>query len=43
MNVKSILLFLKINIKNDDILMIKGSNASLSNKLAEEILIMGNK
>ena len=37
-NMESILDFLKKALNNNDIILIKGSNSSLSNKLAKELL-----
>ena len=39
MNTKSIINHLKKKISNNDVLLIKGSNSSLTNKLAKDLLI----
>ena len=38
MNINSILKHLKKRIRNNDFLLIKGSNSSLTNKLAKDFL-----
>ena len=38
MNIKSILSYLKKKINNNDIILIKGSNSALTNKLAKDFL-----
>ncbi len=38
LNVKNVIEYLENNVKNNDIILIKGSNSSITNVIAKELL-----